>query len=275
MISSVPVSRVAARSASWKPGSGQDDADVRQRRLGEHAGDVAVGELALERLDVVALDDARGLGERHRRPDVALARDDAAVASSADERLVDRAVVAPVEDEDLRPPGELARRAGSRSGWRRSRSARTASAAGRSGASARAPTQSASSLGSISRDPAAPPARRPRGRVGSGEWPVIAPVSPRQKSTYSCPSTSREARALRLGREDREAAGPADHPGHRHAAEQRAARLARPARASAGARARSARARARAGPRRRRLSACREARCARGSCRRCRSRAEK
>jgi hypothetical protein len=26
--------------------------------------------------------------------------------------------------------------------------------------------------------------------VGSGEWPAIAPVSPRQKSAYSLPSTS-------------------------------------------------------------------------------------
>ncbi len=26
--------------------------------------------------------------------------------------------------------------------------------------------------------------------VGSGEWPAIAPVSPRQKSAYSWPSTS-------------------------------------------------------------------------------------
>ena len=56
-------------------GLGQHDADVGQRRLGEHARDVAVGELALERLDVVELDDARRLRRRHRRADVALARD--------------------------------------------------------------------------------------------------------------------------------------------------------------------------------------------------------
>ena len=79
MISSVPVSRVASRSCVVEARLRQDDADVRQRRLGEHAGDVAVGELALERLGVVPLDDARRLFERHRRPDVALARDDAAV----------------------------------------------------------------------------------------------------------------------------------------------------------------------------------------------------
>jgi hypothetical protein len=40
-----------------------NDADVRQHRLGQHAGDVAVGQLAPKRLDVVPLDQARRLGE--------------------------------------------------------------------------------------------------------------------------------------------------------------------------------------------------------------------
>ena len=100
-------------------GVGQDDADVGQRRLGQHAGDVAVRELALERLEVVELDDARRLGGIDRRPDAALARPDLAVDERGD-RLVDRAVVAPVEDEDLRPAGDLRERSGSRSGSRRS-----------------------------------------------------------------------------------------------------------------------------------------------------------
>jgi hypothetical protein len=53
------------------------------------------------------------------------------------------------------------------------------------------PTHSASSLGSMSVIPraACPAIAR---TVGSGEWPVIAPVSPRQKSTYSWPSASRK-----------------------------------------------------------------------------------
>ena len=38
----------------------QHDADVRQRRLGEHAGDVPGRERLLERIDVVPLDDFRG-----------------------------------------------------------------------------------------------------------------------------------------------------------------------------------------------------------------------
>jgi hypothetical protein len=44
------------------------------------------------------------------------------------------------------------------------------------------PTQAASSVGSIVVTPA------DRGR--RGRWPAIAPVSPRQKSAYSWPSTS-------------------------------------------------------------------------------------
>ncbi len=49
------------------------------------------------------------------------------------------------------------------------------------------PTQAASSVGSI----VVMPARSRIARiVGSGEWPAIAPVSPRQKSAYSLPSTS-------------------------------------------------------------------------------------
>ncbi len=49
------------------------------------------------------------------------------------------------------------------------------------------PTQAASSVGSI----VVSPARSAIARVtGSGEWPAIAPVSPRQKSAYSLPSTS-------------------------------------------------------------------------------------
>ena len=50
-----------------------------------------------------------------------------------------------------------------------------------------APTHAASSVGSIVVMPSIWPIAR---IVGSGEWPAIAPVSPRQKSAYSLPSTS-------------------------------------------------------------------------------------
>ncbi len=50
---------------------GQHDADVGQGRLDEDRGDVTVGERPLERLEVVELHDAGGLGGRHRCADVA------------------------------------------------------------------------------------------------------------------------------------------------------------------------------------------------------------
>ena len=51
------------------------------------------------------------------------------------------------------------------------------------------PAQAASSVGSIAVIPAA--ARSATARTtGAGACPAIAPVSPRQRSTYSCPSTS-------------------------------------------------------------------------------------
>ncbi len=52
-----------------------------------------------------------------------------------------------------------------------------------------AATQSASSVGSISVIPLADWSITAFS-VGAGAWPVMAPVSPRQKSTYSIPSTS-------------------------------------------------------------------------------------
>ncbi len=101
MISSVPWRRVSLAQRVVEARLRQDDPDVRQCRLGEHACDVAVGELTLERLDVVPLDDTRRLIERNRRAEVPLTLDHCAVAEGR-ERLVDRAVVAPVEHQHLR-----------------------------------------------------------------------------------------------------------------------------------------------------------------------------
>ena len=105
--SSVPVRRVISRSASWKPGSGSDDADVGERRLGQHARDVARRQRGFERVDVVELDDLGRDRRVDRRSDVAGTRRTPAAVEDA-ERLVDGAVVAPVEDEDLGPPGDVA-----------------------------------------------------------------------------------------------------------------------------------------------------------------------
>ena len=220
-------------------GLGEDDADVRQRRLREHAGDVAV-RLALERLGVVPLDDARRLVERHRRPEVALARDDPAGRVERRDRLVDRAVVAPVEDEDLercvicrasRIANRFASVAVSANCQRGSPKRRASSSA----------TSSASSLGSMRVIPRAACSATAR-TVGSGEWPAIAPVSPRQKSTYSIPSTSRKrapcASAAKTG--SRRPSAPSSASVRRRASTSVPARRGR---ASADAHARSAGAR--------------------------------
>jgi hypothetical protein len=53
------------------------------------------------------------------------------------------------------------------------------------------PTTAASSVGSIVVAPPSSPSRRvTASTTGVGEWPAIAPVSPRQKSTYWWPSMS-------------------------------------------------------------------------------------
>ena len=89
-------------------GVGGNDADVGERGLREHAGDVAGCERGLERGDVVELDDLGRDRGVDRRTDVALARLHP-TALEHPERLVDGAVVAPVEDEDLLPPGRVPR----------------------------------------------------------------------------------------------------------------------------------------------------------------------
>jgi hypothetical protein len=53
------------------------------------------------------------------------------------------------------------------------------------------PTTAASSVGSMVLAPPRPASRRvTASTTAAGEWPAIAPVSPRQKSTYSWPSMS-------------------------------------------------------------------------------------
>ena len=200
------------------------------------------GELALERLDVVELDDARGLGGRHRRADVALALDDVAAGVERRERLVDRAVVAPVEDEHLRPPGDRAgdpdREAVGVGGGQRELPRRAA----RSAAPSSSPTHSASSLGSISVMPrgacSAIGAQRRRRRVaghraGVAEAQVDVLDGRRRRG-----SARPRPRPRRPG--SRPASGSSSASARRRAA---CASPAPPARASVGARRGSARAR--------------------------------
>ena len=145
---------VSSRSAAWNPGLGMHDPDVRQRRLGEHERDVAVRELALERVDVVELDDPRRDRRIDRRPEVAAARATTPSVAERRERLVDRAVVAPVEDEDLRPPGEVAGEA-DREAVGVGRRQRELPARQPNRRVSSSPTQIASSRGQHERDPAA------------------------------------------------------------------------------------------------------------------------
>ena len=84
----------------------QDDADVGEGGLGEDAGHVAGLERPLQRLEVVPLDDLGRHGWIDRRSGVPRLRPGHPVVDR-DDRLVDRAVVAVVVDEDLRPPGDV------------------------------------------------------------------------------------------------------------------------------------------------------------------------
>ena len=104
----MPVSRVKRRSRPQEARFGQHDADVGERRFGEHGGDVAGREGLFERRDVVELDDLGRQVHVDRGADVAGTRAGDAAGADGDERLVDRAVVAPVEDQHLGPPGDVA-----------------------------------------------------------------------------------------------------------------------------------------------------------------------
>ena len=201
----------------------QHDADVGQRGLGQHARDVAVGELALERLDVVELDHARRVRRRHGRADGALARDDAAVVRQRGERLVDGAVVAPVEHEDLRPARHRASDPeGEAVGVRRGQRELPV---GQPEAPRHLLADPQRVLARQHQRDAARGLRRDRaqrrlGRVAGHR----AGVAEAEVDVLVAVDVG-EARALGLGREHGEAAGPAHHPVHRHAAEQRVLRL--------------------------------------------------
>ena len=188
--------------------------------LGEDAGHVAGRERTLQRREVVPLDhlgrhggiDGAGTGRRlgfgPGTPSLMVM-----IVSS-----MEPVTAGSCRRTDLGPrvtggPG------GRRNDWRRSRSGRAASTAGRSGPrnAPRPPTEE-SSVGSIVVMPR--PAWAAMAAAGPfGECPVMAPVSPRQKSTYSCPSTQVNRGVVRLGHVGRERARPARHPVHGDAVE--------------------------------------------------------
>ena len=188
-------------------GVGLDDADVGERRLGEHTGDVAGSQRGLERVEVVELHHLGRLGEGDGGADGARPSADLAGVVEGGERLVDGAVVAPVEDEDLRPTGEVPGETEHET-------------VGVGGGHRQLPCRESEADGQLVGDP---------GGVGAGEhggdaasrlrgdgvgtagraWPAIAPVSPRQKSTYSRPSTSTKCPP------DAESNTSGNAPGHR------------------------------------------------------------
>ena len=90
-------------------GVGQHDADVGERRFGQDAGHVAGGESGFQGRDVVELDHLGGERRVHLRADVGFPQFGLAVRTHGRERFVHRAVVAPVEHQDLGPAGEIPR----------------------------------------------------------------------------------------------------------------------------------------------------------------------
>src|SRR5215218_5650360 len=200
-------------------GGGQDDADVGQGRLHEHAGHVAGGQLAVQGVQVVELDHPGGGGRVDRGADVALAGR-RPVAAQGDQALVDGAVVAVVEHQDLGPAGD---QAGQPDG----------PAVGVGGGQAEAPAGHPEAAGQLGPDP---------GRVGGGQHGrgpaglgVAAPHG-RHRGLGRVPGHGRGVAQAQvdvavavqvghgapsgLGQVHREPPGRLVHPGHGDVAEQ-------------------------------------------------------
>ena len=216
-MSSVPVRRVRSRRASWKPGLRVDDADVGHDRLGQNAGDVALGERRPESRNVIELDDA-GRGRRvDGRTEIATAGAGDAVFQG-DEGLVHRAVVAPVEDQDAGAAGDVARqpdREAVRVGRRQRRLPEGESEAARK--------LLAHPDGVLGREHERDAPARLRGEGfddGVRSVPRHRPGVTEAQVQVAVAVDVREMRSRRFPHEDREAPGPPDHPVHRHAAEQ-------------------------------------------------------
>ncbi len=220
MISRLPAAPGELAQPLEEPVVGQHDPDVGQGRLGEHRRHVAVGQCRFDRREVVPRHHPRGGVERHRRADVARARHGVAVGADDGEGLVDRAVVAVLEAEDLGPaggqPGEPDRPAVRVGGAQRERPERPPEAPGQLGA------DPLGVLGGQHRGDAAELAgplldRRHGGRGGvSGHRPGV----PEREVDVRDPVHVGDPVAVRPVEVEREPAGPHVHPGHRHPSEQ-------------------------------------------------------
>ena len=88
---------------------GEDDADIGERRLRQDARDVAGSQSGFESGEIVELHHLGGRGRMDLRADVGFAQFGLPAQAHGGEGLVHRAVVAPVEHQDLRPAGEIPR----------------------------------------------------------------------------------------------------------------------------------------------------------------------
>ena len=198
------------------------DSGVGEGGLEQAGGDIAGRQRCLEPGDVVDLDHACRQVEVHGPADIPLAGHRAAAVEGRD-GLVDRAVIAPVVDDDLRAPGDFARPAdrtavGIRRGERefpvRNIEAPRELAADPGGVRGRQHQRDAlvrligdglnRRLGCVTRHPA---------RVAETEVDELVAVH------------VAEMGALRTVHVDRMIARPARHPAHRHAEKQRVLRL--------------------------------------------------
>ena len=112
-------------------------------------------------------------------------------------------------------------RGGAPSGWRRWPRARRTSGAARSARVSSPATHAASSVGSMAVMPPRSSSSVSHGRHGGGRRVTRHRTGVAEREVdVGVPVEVGDAAARRLGEEDREAAGPLGHPGHRHAADQ-------------------------------------------------------
>ena len=84
-------------------------AAVGQRGLGQHRRDVAAGQRRLDRRSIVERHDDGADRQILHLAEQAGAGERAPVVGAVDQRVVDGAVIAALEDQQLRPPGDRAR----------------------------------------------------------------------------------------------------------------------------------------------------------------------
>lgn len=208
----------------WQPESfGPVDASLTLWRLQGYRS-LASQRRRGQRIEVIEVDHARGDCQVHRRADAAVARDRRPIRPRQRERLIDAAVTAPREHEDLRPAGHVPRQA-DRPAVRVGRGRVNDHREGPKRRVSSAATHEAFSVGIIAVRPPCPSIRRRiAATTGSGECPAIAPVSrspgvaEREVDVLVAVDIDHagSARTVQIQREG----GGLVHPRHRHAAER-------------------------------------------------------